>query len=366
MNSVHLSLRNQNAHQLRSGEIGNGSDSLQIGNESNRINDFVLHRESMNFRKVPSLNQMRGLDKSPTHSFDNRGSVDFRMMHGGSQLIEHQDSQGIQSARIQRVDNNTNGNITYSHVSSNNSNNEQNNQPSRPRKSAQAMGNGQGGFADAKHLMTRQEIQLVHGRDPFRPSNFKGNYSQSLLVPNAAESQANVYQPRPPPIQRSIQFGGQGMAQRAIMVGRGVSGIRSKPVLGDHMIIKRSNDIIEESIEDMNDDEHDYGGKYSGQKQGPRLSKVTEGLKDEFDDNEQSNDAFDAAKREDGPQDSENDHLSIEQENLSVSYREEMNRGGPGMPQNRHRVIGRGAASSNNAQNLRSAEHAASQPRATE
>lgn len=88
MNSVHLSVRNHNANQLRSGEIWNGSDSLQIGNESNRINDFVLQRESMNFKKVPSLNHMRGLDKSPTHSLDNRGSVDFRMVHGGSQLIE--------------------------------------------------------------------------------------------------------------------------------------------------------------------------------------------------------------------------------------------------------------------------------------
>ena len=59
------------------------------------------------------------------------------------------------------------------------------------------------------------------------------------------------------------------MAQRAIMVGRGVSGIRSKPVLGDHMIIKRNNDIIEESIEDLNDDEHEYTGKFnSGYKSG--------------------------------------------------------------------------------------------------
>lgn len=68
---------------------------------------------------------------------------------------------------------------------------------------------------------------------------------------------------RPLHIKGSIQFGGQGMAQRAIMVGRGVSGIRSKPVLGDHMIIKRNNDIIEESIEDMNDDDHEYAQKFN-------------------------------------------------------------------------------------------------------
>ena len=40
------------------------------------------------------------------------------------------------------------------------------------------------------------------------------------------------------------------------MKTRGVQVIRSKPVLGDHnMIIERNNDIIEESIEDLNDDD---------------------------------------------------------------------------------------------------------------
>lgn len=121
------------------------------------------------------------------------------------------------------------------------------------------------------------------------------------------------------------------MAPRAIM-GRAVAGIRSKPVLGDHMIIKRSNDIIEESIEDMNDDEHEYTRKYnSGFKQGARLPKVTEGLKDEFDDNQRSNDAFEVAKRESGLHTNfENDHMSIEHEDLSVSYQEEL-RGGSGL-----------------------------------
>ena len=128
------------------------------------------------------------------------------------------------------------------------------------------------------------------------------------------------------------------------------------------MIIKRSNDIIEESIEDMNDDEHEYSRKYSsGVKQGPRLAKVTEGIKDEFDENQQSNDAFEVGKRESALHNNfENDHASIEQENLSVSYHEEADRSGNGLPQNRHRIIGRGAASSQNNQNAKSSENAAS------
>ena len=55
-----------------------------MGNETNRKYDFVIQRESMNFKKVPSLNHMKGLDKSPTNSMDNRASFDFRMVHDGS------------------------------------------------------------------------------------------------------------------------------------------------------------------------------------------------------------------------------------------------------------------------------------------
>lgn len=77
------------------------------------------------------------------------------------------------------------------------------------------------------------------------------------------------------------------MAQRAIMVGRGVgvSGIRSKPVIGDHMIIKRNNEIIEESLEDLNEDEADYTRKFnSGYKPVVRISKISEVMKDELDE----------------------------------------------------------------------------------
>lgn len=55
-----------------------------------------------------------------------------------------------------RVDNNTNGNITYSHVSSNNSNNELNNQQSIPKSKAKIVTNNQANFVEqSKHMMTR-------------------------------------------------------------------------------------------------------------------------------------------------------------------------------------------------------------------
>lgn len=69
--------------------------------------------------------------------------------------------------------------------------------------------------------------------------------------------------------QRSIQFGGQS---RGIIGGASGTGIRSKPVVADHMIINRRNDIPEED-EDI-DDEHEYNKKYiSGHsKLGTRIS----------------------------------------------------------------------------------------------
>ena len=38
---------------------GNNTDSLYMGNESSRLNDFVIDRESMQFRKVPSSTAIR-------------------------------------------------------------------------------------------------------------------------------------------------------------------------------------------------------------------------------------------------------------------------------------------------------------------
>jgi len=88
------------------------------------------------------------------------------------------------------------------------------------------------------------------------------------------------------------------------------------------MIIKRDNDIIEESIEDMNDDEHEYTRKFnSGYKSGVRMSKVTEVLKDEFDENQPIDEAFEMAKRDNVQHNNfDNYRMSIEHEDLSVSY----------------------------------------------
>ena len=52
------------------------------------------------------------------------------------------------------------------------------------------------------------------------------------------------------------QFGGSGRIaeQRSF---RKFTGIRSKPVLGDHRLMRGGNGIIEESLEDLNDDENE-------------------------------------------------------------------------------------------------------------
>jgi len=92
MNSLHLSVRNT----VNANNVGTvNTDSLVVGNESGRINDFVIQRESMTFKKVPSFSQVNQFDKSPAHSQNENGTIDFRNQHGGSQLVDQPDSLGI-------------------------------------------------------------------------------------------------------------------------------------------------------------------------------------------------------------------------------------------------------------------------------
>ena len=113
------------------------------------------------------------------------------------------------------------------------------------------------------------------------------------------------------------QFGGSGRIaeQRSF---RKFTGIRSKPVLGDHGLMRGGNGIIEESLEDLNDDENECARRnYEKFRDAhdPQYRKKSKLDKNKIEHGEQSIHKDDS--------DMEHDHKddnSIDQENLSVSY----------------------------------------------
>ena len=65
--------------------FGNNTDSIYLGNESSRLNDFVIDRESMQFRKVPSSTAVRHDWRGDFKDTANSQPIDGLFLAGGQE-----------------------------------------------------------------------------------------------------------------------------------------------------------------------------------------------------------------------------------------------------------------------------------------